>query len=66
MTRTQSTDPRVVGGTYRSGYWQRTYTVIEITTYPDGFTVWTCAWDDGTTTRHCTTWDARRDSIVPD
>ena len=56
--------PRVVGGIYRSGYWNKNYTVtaIEIT---DG-TAWTMtvSWEDGRTTTHCTPWDNKRDTVL--
>jgi hypothetical protein len=56
---TQSADPRVTGGRYFDGYWQLAYTVTAI----DGDWL-TCAWADGTRTRHCTPWDARRDAVL--
>lgn len=55
----RTADPRKVGCQYLDGYWQLAYTVTAI----DGDWI-TCAWADGTTTRHCTPWDARRDAVL--
>lgn len=62
---TQS-DPRVVGGTYRSGYWGEQYEVLAITHgHPVWGTQWTVRWaDDGRVTTHSTAWNAGRDSEV--
>ena len=58
------TDPRVPGGTYRSGYWQDTYTVETMASALDG-TVWlTVRWADGHRTTHATAWDARADRVL--
>jgi hypothetical protein len=63
--------PQVVGGTYRCGYWGKTYTVLAIFTGPRGTgpIVWsewsmTVRWSDGRETTHCTHWDYRRDSVI--
>ena len=57
--RTTQQDPRKVGGTYRSGYWQQDYTVRAMR----GDEV-TAEWADGRITSHCTAWDARHDQII--
>ena len=51
-------DPRKVGGTYWSAYWQQEYTV-----YAKRGDVLTVQWDDNRITNHCTGWD-RRDRII--
>lgn len=52
-------DPRVVGGTYRSGYWKKNYKVLSRRGQ------WLhVEWEDGTKTTHCTAWDSRRDKVV--
>jgi hypothetical protein len=67
MTRTKRTrtaDPRTVGGTYRSAYWQKSYTVTADHGLDEHGSHWfTVEWADGRTTTHCTAWD-RRDSVV--
>lgn len=56
-------DPRVVGGTYRSHYWQDTYTVLATERDSMG-TIWfRVRWSSGHQTTHCTQW-TRRDSVV--
>lgn len=57
--RTLPKDPRKVGGTYRSGYWQMDYTVYA--KRGDGLTV---QWSDNRITTHCTPWDTRHDQII--
>ena len=58
-------DPRVVGGTYRSGYWAEDYTVLAITYgHPIWGTQWTCRWQDGRVTTHSTEWNWRRDRVI--
>jgi hypothetical protein len=65
-TRTPRPDPRVVGGTYSSGYWNEQYQVLAVE--PDhcytGATCWTVRWADGRTTHHSTAWDWRRDRVI--
>ena len=55
--------PRRVGGTYLSGYWRTTYTVLAI----DGS--WLTVQDidghtPGSVRTHCTAWDAAYDRII--
>ena len=57
------TDPRVVGGRYFSSYWQQAYTVTMIEISYGGFKWFTCAWQDGQITRHCTAWD-KNDKVL--
>jgi len=54
--------PRKAGGTYYSGYWGDTYTVIVIVGDEPG--MMTVEWSDGRRSTHCTAWDERRDRIV--
>lgn len=57
-------DPRKVGGTYLSGYWGNTYTVLDMT--DDGW--FRVLWHDGhmkdSESVHCTGWNVRRDRVV--
>ncbi|MFR9753983.1 hypothetical protein ACL02S_23490 [Nocardia sp. 004] len=56
--------PRRVGGVYRSGYWEKEYTVLDVE--PAAFDMpWaiTVLFEDGIRRRHHTAWNAR-DSIV--
>ena len=55
--------PRVVGGRYLSGYWRKSYTVVEII---DISMEMTCVWEDGETTVHGTCWDETCDKVVSD
>ena len=56
--RTTQQDPRKVGGTYWSAYWQQTYTVYAKRGY------WlTVQWADDRITNHCTSWD-KHDRII--
>jgi hypothetical protein len=58
-------DPRVVGGTYRCGYWGQDYIVLAITDYADWRgRSWRVRWADGHVTEHSTAWDARRDRVL--
>jgi hypothetical protein len=56
-------DPRVVGGTYRCGFWQQTYKVRAIRII-EGTRWFTVEWADGQISTHCTNWDAKRDTIL--
>lgn len=61
----QATDPRVVGGTYRSGYWGDTYEVLSIQWDERGWLVNVIVRDEhGVQRGHCTAWDARRDEVI--
>lgn len=57
------TDPRAVGGRYRSGYWAMEYTVTR-TELRHGVLWLTCQWADFSVTTHCTPWEPWRDTIV--
>lgn len=68
MTRRRTTtkpapDPRTVGGTYRDGYWNLTYTVLSADDI-NGMRRYSVRWADGSTTSHITAWDPRRDKVV--
>lgn len=65
MSIEQAIGPRVVGGTYRSGYWQQNYTVLSIdrVNKPWG-RVMRVLWDDGRETEHSTSWDPKRDRVL--
>jgi len=58
--RRRSTDPRIVGGRYHSGYWHSSYTVLAIESH-NGVRWFTERDDDGQVRKHCTAWDADRD-----
>ena len=66
MSESSWIGPRVAGGTCRCGYWQDTYTVVSIDDKPlcGSPNRMTVEWSDGHRTTHCTSWDAKRDSIV--
>lgn len=65
MKRRPNPDPRVVGGTYWSSYWNANYTVLHVD-HSDRYTTWyRVRWDDGLTTQHCTTWDSRDRVVNP-
>jgi hypothetical protein len=49
-----------LGKTYWSGYWLRWYKIIDVEKN-DRVTYVTAQWDDGHTTRHCTSLDVYRD-----
>ena len=55
-------DPRKVGGTYRSGYWHKTYTV-EAIEERNGTKWFTVKWEDGSVSTHCTAWN-RYDLVI--
>ncbi|BBX09480.1 hypothetical protein [Mycolicibacterium aichiense] len=61
--RLPASDPRVVGGTYFSGYWRMEYVVLEMDTVGD-LTWFTVGWQDDRITTHCTAWDPRRDRVI--
>lgn len=54
-----NTDPRKVGGVYRSAFWRKSYTVTAIVGYRFEGT-----WEDGRPMRHATPWDWDRDLII--
>lgn len=56
--------PRVVGGQYRSGYWQKNYTVTAIEITDDMTWSMTVQWEDGRVTSHCTAWNPKRDAVL--
>jgi hypothetical protein len=61
----QPADPRVVGGRYRSGYWQLEYTVNGITVDDRGWLTSITVTDKNGTRTHGTYWD-QRDQIIYD
>ncbi len=57
--------PRVVGGTYRDGYWGQRYTVEKIQREPFAITVrWEEGPNAGKTASHATPWEAKRDRVI--
>lgn len=64
--QSSETDPRQPGGRYWCGYWAQEYTVDAMWSgIQRGDTGWMrVRWADGTSTTHCTPWDARTDRVL--
>ena len=53
-----------VGKTYYIGYWNTTYTVLDIVSDDIFGEAYKCLWADGRITTHCTQLDPKRDYEV--
>ena len=60
----KTADPREVGKTYHSHYWDENYIVLDILTDEDGTKWFSVQWESGHQAVHCTKFDPRDKEVV--